>query len=52
MLKKTVSCRYCSQTTVKKHGMALSGYQRYLCSQCKRTFQLKHVYNTYRNRII
>ncbi|WP_260676936.1 IS1/IS1595 family N-terminal zinc-binding domain-containing protein [Limnobaculum zhutongyuii] len=40
MFNKRVVCRYCFKgNAVKKHGTAPSGYQRYLCGHCKRTFQ-------------
>ncbi|SQI36590.1 Transposase and inactivated derivatives [Leminorella richardii] len=38
-------CRHCQQTQhVKRHGTARSGYQRYYCQSCKRTFQIKYIY--------
>ncbi|SQI40957.1 Transposase and inactivated derivatives [Leminorella richardii] len=45
MFNKRIDCRYCQQTEfVKKHGVARSGYQRYYCSSCRRTFQAKYIY--------
>ncbi|SQI44043.1 Transposase and inactivated derivatives [Leminorella richardii] len=49
MLKEKVPCRYCHQAdSVKKHGTARSGYQRYLCNTCGRTFQIKYIYHAYK----
>jgi transposase-like protein len=40
-----VSCRFCKNTdSVRKHSMGSTGYQRYRCLDCKRTFQLNYVY--------
>ncbi|SQI36573.1 Transposase and inactivated derivatives [Leminorella richardii] len=49
MFNKKIPCRYCTRThTVKKHGTARSGYQRYWCNHCRRTFQMKYIYSAYR----
>ena len=41
-----VPCRYCSQTHfVQKHGKVRSGLQRYLCTDCNRSFQLDYLNN-------
>ena len=49
MFREKVPCRYCHQTgTVKKHGTARSGHQRYMCSSCNRTFQVKYIYHAYK----
>lgn len=51
MVLGNVPCKYCSQThTVRKHGMARSGYQRYFCVQCCKTFQRKYIYNVHNKR--
>ncbi|WP_071605938.1 IS1/IS1595 family N-terminal zinc-binding domain-containing protein [Budvicia aquatica] len=40
-------CPYCDDTTpVRKHGTSRSGSQRYRCSECRRTFQDKYIYQT------
>ncbi|WP_425482130.1 transposase [Budvicia diplopodorum] len=39
-------CPYCNITSrVKKHGKGRTGYQRYFCTSCSRTFQTKYIYN-------
>lgn len=48
MFRKKVDCRYCNQSVnIRKHGTARSGYQRYYCGLCQRTFQIKYIYNAY-----
>ncbi|GKX53966.1 hypothetical protein SOASR030_00780 [Leminorella grimontii] len=43
-------CRFCLQANkVRKHGTARSGHQRYLCTECRRTFQLKYIYQAYKH---
>lgn len=42
-------CKLCnSENTVRKHGRGRSGYPRFYCSNCKKTFQLNYVYNAYK----
>lgn len=49
MFKQKVPCRHCHRTdAIKKHGTARSGYQRYLCGACGRTFQVKYIYQAYK----
>lgn len=51
MVIKNVPCCYCLQThSVRKYGKAKSGYQRYMCKHCQRTFQLRYVYSAYKKR--
>ena len=41
-----VACVQCHQTRgVVKNGKAETGHQRYLCRNCKKSFQLEYVYN-------
>ena len=41
-----VACIQCRQTQgVVKNGKAESGQQRYLCRNCKKSFQLEYIYN-------
>ncbi|MBK5142608.1 IS1 family transposase [Budviciaceae bacterium BWR-B9] len=50
MFNKRIVCRYCFKgNAIKKHGTAPSGYQRYLCGHCKRTFQGEYIYNAYKS---
>lgn len=45
MVKVDVKCPFCEQTApVKKHGLGNSGYQRYRCQLCSRSFQLDYQY--------
>lgn len=45
-------CPYCNERSgVRKHGRARTGLQRYYCSHCRRTFQVKYIYHIYKNRI-
>lgn len=38
-------CHLCGQfNCVRKHGFARSGFQRYYCTSCKRTFQINYIY--------
>lgn len=37
-----VSCPHCFlSSSIVRNGMSQSGYQRYLCRQCNKTFQLR-----------
>ncbi len=48
MFRKKVDCRYCNQNDlIRKHGTGRTGYQRYYCGHCQRTFQIKYIYNAY-----
>lgn len=41
-----VACANCRQAKgVVKNGKAETGHQRYLCRNCKKSFQLEYVYN-------
>lgn len=43
--QKIPSCPYCSEKAhVRKHGFARSTIQRYRCTDCKKTFQTKYIY--------
>lgn len=45
MAKVDVKCPFCERTDpVKKHGYGKSGYQRYRCQSCKRSFLLDYAY--------
>ncbi|MBK5071778.1 IS1 family transposase [Budviciaceae bacterium CWB-B4] len=49
MFKRRIYCRYCSRSNaIKKHGTAPSGYQRYLCGHCQKTFQENYIYQAYK----
>lgn len=44
-----VKCRYCQQTQpVRKHGTSRSGFPRYYCQLCRRTFQINYRYNAHK----
>ncbi|PHI29371.1 IS1/IS1595 family N-terminal zinc-binding domain-containing protein [Budvicia aquatica] len=39
------ACPHCHEwRSVRKHGKTRSGLQRYYCSECRRTFQIKYIY--------
>ena len=41
-----VACVHCSSTDrIVKNGKAPSGIQRFLCHNCKQSFQLEFIYN-------
>ncbi|MDF7679644.1 IS1 family transposase [Enterobacteriaceae bacterium ESL0689] len=45
MAKIDVACPFCKQTEpVKKYGLGKSGFQRYRCQSCCRTFQTDYAY--------
>ncbi|WP_159565228.1 IS1/IS1595 family N-terminal zinc-binding domain-containing protein [Budvicia diplopodorum] len=45
MTTQTICCAYCNaKDKVRKHGKSKVGYQRYLCLECRRTFQVKYIY--------
>ncbi len=47
-----VNCRFCNQTEhVRKHGISVSGFQRFRCLECKRSFQLNYAYEAYKPNI-
>lgn len=49
MYNRKVECRYCHQKSgTRKHGTGRSGYQRYRCTLCGRTFQNKYIYIAYK----
>ena len=37
-------CHLCGENSVRKHGLARSGVQRYYCTSCKKTFQVRYIY--------
>ena len=37
-------CHHCSENSVRRHGLARSGVPRYYCTACKRTFQVRYIY--------
>lgn len=48
LFRPKVKCRYCEQSsTVKMHGKVRTGYQRYRCTACQKTFQGKYIYMSY-----
>lgn len=47
MAKVDVRCQFCQQTPpVKRHGLESTGYQRYRCQDCCRSFLLDYEYRT------
>lgn len=51
MFNKKVECKYCHRSHgVRKHGTGHSGYQRYRCVFCRKTFQIKYVYMVYNEK--
>ncbi|EHK2862681.1 IS1 family transposase [Vibrio parahaemolyticus] len=47
-----VNCRFCNQTEfVRKHGTGVSGFQRFRCLKCKRSFQLDYAYEAYKPNV-
>ncbi|ELM6648790.1 IS1 family transposase [Vibrio vulnificus] len=45
-------CRFCNQTEhVRKHGTGVTGFQRFRCIECKRSFQLDYVYEAYKPNV-
>ncbi|SQI43516.1 Transposase and inactivated derivatives [Leminorella richardii] len=45
MFNKKILCRHCGSCEgIIKHGSGKSGYQRYRCLSCRRTFQAKYIY--------
>lgn len=44
-----IKCRYCGQSEgVRMHGKGRTGYKRYRCTFCNKTFQAKYIYNAYK----
>ncbi len=44
-----VPCRFYGETQpVRKHGTGSTGYQRFRCLDCKRTFQLDYAYEAWK----
>lgn len=40
-----VQCRFCHKTEpVRKHGKGHSGFPRFRCMECRKSFQLDYVY--------
>ncbi len=51
MSKNQVLCRFCKKSeTIRKHGKGRSGYPRYFCTTCNKTFQLDFIYKAYKER--
>ncbi|WP_159566326.1 IS1/IS1595 family N-terminal zinc-binding domain-containing protein [Budvicia diplopodorum] len=47
------ACHHCDETnSVRKHGKARSGIQRYYCSACRKTFQVKYLYQGNEDNIL
>lgn len=47
--KERPACRYCGRVEyVRLHGKAKSGIVRYRCLACKRSFQIKYIYEAYK----
>jgi transposase-like protein len=47
-----VQCRFCNQTEhVRKHGTGVTGFQRFRCIECKRSFQLDYIYEAYKPNV-
>lgn len=47
-----VNCRFCNQTEyVRKHGTGVSGFRRFRCLECKRSFQLDYAYEAYKPKV-
>ncbi|WP_428829287.1 transposase [Budvicia aquatica] len=45
MYKNKPDCPNCNNVAyVRRHGTAVTGVQRYLCCECKLTFQTKYIY--------
>lgn len=45
MAQVDVKCPFCERPdAVKKHGLDNTGYQRYRCQSCRRTFQPDYAY--------
>lgn len=45
MTDNPAACHHCSEAnSVRKHGKARSGIQRYYCSVCRKTFQVHYLY--------
>ncbi|WP_428829273.1 transposase [Budvicia aquatica] len=40
-------CLHCGNDDVRKHGMARSKIQRYICLHCHKTFQKRYIYRCY-----
>ncbi|WP_144413140.1 IS1 family transposase [Pragia fontium] len=45
-------CHHCNHATqVKKHGKSRTGFQRYYCLVCRKTFQTRYVYKGNEDKI-
>ncbi|WP_425482134.1 transposase [Budvicia diplopodorum] len=52
MFYNKIDCPYCNDSNhIRKHGLGRSGYQRYFCSSCHKTFQKKYVYAGWVNNL-
>ncbi|AKJ42408.1 IS1/IS1595 family N-terminal zinc-binding domain-containing protein [Pragia fontium] len=46
-------CHHCSRMdSVRKHGLARSGIQRYYCISCRKTFQVHYIYQGNESNIL
>ena len=46
-------CHHCGEkNSVRKHGIARTGVQRFYCMACKRSFQDKYIYHSCEDKII
>jgi transposase len=41
----TIKCTYCTSTNLVKNGHSENGTQRWVCNECKKSFQLNYNYN-------
>lgn len=47
------ACHHCGEiNSVRKHGKARSGIQRYYCSVCRKTFQVQYLYQGNEDNIL
>ncbi len=44
MASVSISCPSCSATDGVRNGKSTAGHQRYLCSHCRKTWQLQFTY--------
>ncbi|MBZ5866560.1 IS1 family transposase, partial [Escherichia coli] len=50
MASVSISCPSCSATDgVVRNGKSTAGHQRYLCSHCRKTWQLQFTYTAYQH---
>ncbi|AHA68750.1 Transposase [Shigella dysenteriae 1617] len=52
MASVSISCPSCSATDgVVRNGKSTAGHQRYLCSHCRKTWQLQFTYTVRRHNL-